>query len=305
MKKLYFLASALLFSAVASSQVLMEENFDSYADGDMLSVVGAANGWGEWSGGTGTAESCTVSAAIANSAPNSGNTSGANDGLWTWADISTGIIELNMSVYANAGGGAYLGLGDAGMNDQPHTIHVYSDSMIIFVDWANQVFLGSTGLSGDAWYDLKVVMNIDSSTTEFFINGVSTGTAACGFGGAGVGFGGIDFWGTAYDIFTQATPAGNLNFDDLSVVDITTLSVNELEVVTRAYPNPAVDGLTVSSSMPMSSIAIVDMSGRTISTTSVSGVETTVNVADLNAGVYYYTVTTENGNVVRNSFVKK
>ena len=39
---------------------LMSEDFEGYSDGDTLSVVGAANGWGEWSGGTGTSESCTV-----------------------------------------------------------------------------------------------------------------------------------------------------------------------------------------------------------------------------------------------------
>jgi hypothetical protein len=72
-----------------------------------------------------------------------------------------------------------------------------------------------------------------------------------------------------------------------------------------AYPNPASDVLNISIAEPMSTIAIVGMDGRTVLNTTVSGSETTVDVSSLLPGVYYYTIATENGNVVRNSFVKK
>lgn len=305
MKKIYILTFAVLGATFGYSQTLMSENFDSYANGDMLSVVGASNGWGEWSGGSGTAESCTVQSAVSKSAPNSGNTSGSNDGLWTWTDVTSGIVVLNMSVYANAGGGAYIGLGDSGMTDQPHTINVYSDTMIIFVDYANQALAGATGLSGDQWYDLTLVMDIDNSTSEFFINGQSTGTTACGFGGAGVGFGGIDFWGTNYDVFAGTQAPGNLNFDDLSVslttADVSALSLDQV----RVYPNPASDVLNFMIGSGAVNVSIVSLDGKVVSTTPVNGQEFSVNVSELTAGAYVYTVELESGIIVRNSFIKK
>jgi hypothetical protein len=83
------------------------------------------------------------------------------------------------------------------------------------------------------------------------------------------------------------------------------VSISLNEIASNAYPNPASDVLNISITEPMSSITVVGMDGRTVIATSVSGTETTVDVSKLVPGVYYYTVATENGNVTRNSFVKK
>ena len=81
------------------------------------------------------------------------------------------------------------------------------------------------------------------------------------------------------------------------------VSMNTIEA--NAYPNPASDVLNIAVAEPMSSVTVVGMDGRTVISSAVAGMETTVDVSPLLPGVYYYTVVTEKGNVVRNSFVKK
>lgn len=76
-------------------------------------------------------------------------------------------------------------------------------------------------------------------------------------------------------------------------------------ITAKVYPNPAADVLNISVAEPMASIELVGVDGRIVLNTSASGLETTVDVSGLRPGVYYYTITTENGNVARNSFVKK
>jgi hypothetical protein len=63
------------------------------------------------------------------------------------------------------------------------------------------------------------------------------------------------------------------------------------------YPNPATSTINVSSkSEPISLIEITDINGRIVSTRSFSGASTVeMNVSELNAGVYFVEVTSENG----------
>lgn len=94
--------------------------------------------------------------------------------------------------------------------------------------------------------------------------------------------------------------------DDITVTaEESSASLTESKLNLKAYPNPATDVLNISVAEPMSTIAVVGMDGRTVISTSVSGTATTVDVSSLVPGVYYYTVATEKGNVVRKSFVKK
>ena len=53
------------------------------------------------------------------------------------------------------------------------------------------------------------------------------------------------------------------------------------------------------------SVSIMGMDGKVISSESVNSNSIAVNVSDLVAGVYFYEVVAENGTVVRNTFVKK
>ena len=123
------LFTAFFVIPIICNAQFMSEDFDDYSNGDILSIVGASNGWSEWNGGSGTAESCTVSSLHAVSGLNSGQSIGGNWGLWTWTDISNGIINASMKLFVPVGTyGGYIGFGDASMTEQPHSINILGDS---------------------------------------------------------------------------------------------------------------------------------------------------------------------------------
>ena len=67
------------------------------------------------------------------------------------------------------------------------------------------------------------------------------------------------------------------------------------------FPNPATDVLNISSSEEVSSVSVLSLDGKVISTTN----EKQVDVSKLKAGVYIYEVTTAAGNKIINKFMKK
>ena len=93
--------------------------------------------------------------------------------------------------------------------------------------------------------------------------------------------------------------------DNISVTG--TLSNNEfLSSKFTTYPNPANNTVTVSSSenILLNEVVITDLNGRTISTTKMSNVaEAQINVADLNAGIYFMNITSDSGKAVK-KFIK-
>lgn len=82
-------------------------------------------------------------------------------------------------------------------------------------------------------------------------------------------------------------------------------SLTESSIEANAYPNPANSELTVSVKGNATSVSIISMDGKVVSTQDFVGAATTINVSELIAGVYFYEVTAEDGSVVRNTFVKK
>lgn len=314
MKKLYFLASALLFSAVAFSQsIIRSEDFEGYADGDLLSTVGASMGWGEWSGGSGTAESAVVTSVVSMSGGtlsgrsfNDGTTT--SDAIYSFPLQTTGDVSLKMDLYVDAGSlGGFIGLGDDNQPDgsySNHDIYMMGDTALYVTDSsAAPVYFGP--VTPGEWNSIEYRFNLDNGTCEFFLNGASVGTGTTDINEGG--FGSLDLWGNAIDLAAGALhPTGSYYFDNIQIVNnLGTASIDELKNSVNVYPNPAVDVLNISMAESMVSIAIIDMSGRTVSTIAVNGNESTLSIADLKAGVYTFAVTTENGNVVRNSFVKK
>ena len=290
MKKL-LLSAAFAVPFIYSAQ-LMSDDFDSYADGEMLSVVGAANGWGEWSGGSGTAESCTVSSMYAVSGTNSGKSMDGNDGLWTWADISTGKISFSANLYVPVGGaGGYIGVGDAAMSDQPHTINLLGDTLIIAVDYSGPTVIGQAAVTPGSWVNAKLILDMDNATSEFIVDGVSLGSAATTFGAAGVGFGGLDWWGTAYDPFTGNQAPGEYYFDDVMVAD-ENASIEELNPMSlNIAPNPSNGKFTVNFNdyaFDNAAMTITNMMGSVVYSEALSSVSnSTQNFdLDLNSGVY-------------------
>ena len=91
--------------------------------------------------------------------------------------------------------------------------------------------------------------------------------------------------------------------DDINVT--TTGGLEEEASIAKVFPNPATDELKVMSNVEATSVSIISMEGKVMTTVDMNGFGTTVNVSDLNTGVYFYELTTADGQVIRNTFVKK
>lgn len=94
-----------------------------------------------------------------------------------------------------------------------------------------------------------------------------------------------------------------------TTIDITvsgTVNIDEeQEIVTRIYPNPVIDNLTIEANSPITSIELWDASGKTVFSEKGEDIATkSISVADLAQGVYFVKVSTEKG-VETQKVVKK
>ena len=77
-----------------------------------------------------------------------------------------------------------------------------------------------------------------------------------------------------------------------------------LEVLS-AYPNPTTDVLNITLNENVSTVSILSLDGKVISTENVNANTASLNVSNLSTGIYFYEVITTEGNRLRNKFVKK
>ena len=90
--------------------------------------------------------------------------------------------------------------------------------------------------------------------------------------------------------------------DDFEVTTTGTVSVdNVLAGSFSVYPNPAKDILNISNSIgaEINSVTVSDINGRTVKQVAVNGVESQINIADLNAGVYFVNITSTEGSLTK------
>lgn len=95
----------------------------------------------------------------------------------------------------------------------------------------------------------------------------------------------------------------------IRVFDAAELGMNEETVVAgSAYPNPAVDVVTVAlDAEGVATLNVTDLAGRTVKSSSITLVngKATLNVADLNSGAYIFNVVLEDGKTSQFNVVKK
>jgi hypothetical protein len=290
MKKL-ILSAAIALPLMLNAQ-LMSENFDTYADGDILSIVGSSNGWGEWNGGSGTAESNTASSMFAFSGLNSGKAVGGNNGLWTWTDLTEGTLKFSMQLYVpDESNGAFIGLGDAAMTSQPNSINVLGDSLLFALDWGAQALIGSpVTIQSDSWIAIDFILDIDNQTAEFIVDGTSIGTGGTAFG-TSLGFGGINFWGEALNPFTGTQLPAEYYFDDLFIIDLLAGIEDENTSSMSISPNPSNGQFTISFNdydFDKANMTISSMTGAIVYSESLNSVSNTIQNfnLDLKSGLY-------------------
>ena len=291
---------------------IVSESFDSYNDGDMVSVVGVANGWGEWSG-TGN-ESCVVSTDEFVSSPHSGHV--VNDvniqtrATWTWPNRNSGRYAVEMSILIPASSeGGFIGFHDSLMTEQPHSISILGDSSLAFLDW-DAFSLVQTDIAPGMWHSIKVVFDLDNSTSEFIVDGTSIDIIGTSFGPT-IGLGGIEFWSYAYNPFTGQQPPGEYYIDDLNIQDeLATMGLGQdIKMAINMVPNPSSGQFTINFNdyaFDNAALTITNMMGSVVHSEELSAVtNTTKNFnLDLNSGVYIVRVADGNSELSTRIVIK-
>jgi hypothetical protein len=129
--------------------------------------------------------------------------------------------------------------------------------------------------------------------------------AAAGLLGRYVDISSVANMNNVYVAFRHHNCTDNFAFiiDDVKITNVAGVEENSMEV--SVYPNPATDVLNIQLAENASSVSVLGMDGKVISTQVVNANTATVNVSNLVSGVYFYEVVAENGTIVRNTFVKK
>ena len=92
--------------------------------------------------------------------------------------------------------------------------------------------------------------------------------------------------------------------DDISVVKTLSAGIVENEIISSVYPNPAIDVLNIEMKEVISTVSILSIDGKTISTQFVNDLSTSIDVQNLPAGLYSYQLETKSGMILINNFSK-
>ncbi|HRO75553.1 MAG TPA: T9SS type A sorting domain-containing protein [Crocinitomicaceae bacterium] len=149
-----------------------------------------------------------------------------------------------------------------------------------------------------AWAEWNAVSTATEATLATWQSTGSTGTINMA----------VIMFGTSLGNFYDDTPApvgSALVLDDVSF-SYTTVGLNEVSNATsKVYPNPTSDVLNIEVSKDAKSLNVYGIDGKVVLTTSLNGTQSTINVSNLNNGVYFYNITTIDGSVMNGSFIKE
>lgn len=102
-----------------------------------------------------------------------------------------------------------------------------------------------------------------------------------------------DEWVESFEFIAPGTTCCNI---------VSVLEQGKMEYT--LYPNPATEGLTIQSSLIVTSVEISDTTGRIVCTTQPNTTSVKVNIESLSTGCYFVVATTENGIIETLKFLK-
>jgi hypothetical protein len=99
---------------------------------------------------------------------------------------------------------------------------------------------------------------------------------------------------TAHTSFQEIAITSNLNnevwYDNFYLYKAATASINDLESNVNVYPNPVENTLNVSAAVVIDAVSIFDLTGREVLRAKPNATAFSLDVADLNKGLYLVTV---------------
>lgn len=267
MKHLLFPAIIALPTLAFGQTVIIAEDFDSYANGNLLAQT-AGLPWSTWSGAPGSAEDTNISNEQANSGTLSAKFAGAaaggpSDMVLRLGDRTSGSYALSFNMFVTAGSGAYF-------NIQHNEIigagswmieMTFKPTGVIDLVVGNTVVANGAFPSGE-WFNVSMIFDLDQQQASMLVNGTTQHSWSTSTPGPNR-LGALNIF--AYAGGAPAVP--NYYLDDVLFVDITGVSVNELtKPQLTIYPNPTSDVVNVefTGSGNTAIATVLDLSGRAV-----------------------------------------
>jgi len=99
---------------------------------------------------------------------------------------------------------------------------------------------------------------------------------------------------------------GDFYFDNIYFYNDTNTGISNVGAENKItlYPNPVKDNLTVSASSEIAQILVSNLVGQTVKSTTVNGLEQSIDLSDVSAGNYIVTIKLANGQLSNQKFVK-
>lgn len=116
------------------------------------------------------------------------------------------------------------------------------------------------------------------------------------------------FLGNGYANANPPTNSGTWSNISITLNGVTETTASSASFVSNSisvYPNPATSVVNLSSKdgLIFENVTIVDVNGRTVKTVAVNQTQSQINVSDLNSGIYFLNIETNEGSTVK-KFIK-
>ncbi|MEX1131956.1 MAG: T9SS type A sorting domain-containing protein [Flavobacteriales bacterium] len=267
MKKFLHATLIAVLPGFAFGQTLIfEEDFDSYANGNLLAQT-AGLPWTTWSDTPGTAEDTPISNEQALSGTLSAKFSGAaaggpTDMVLRLGDRTSGSYLLGWSMYIPAGFGGYFNL----QHNEVIGAGSWMMDVTLLPDNTVEFLVGGITTTGtydsDTWFDVIMTIDLDQQTGFIGVGENALHTWQTSIPGPSR-LGAVNFF--AYAGGAPAVPS--FYIDDVAFLDVGSVGVDEVRLEqVGIYPNPTTDLLTVelSGQAPSAIASLVDLTGRVV-----------------------------------------
>ena len=273
MKKILLSFGFLGLIASASAQNVVNGNFEATATPLLPGIATDCSGWGQ---GLYTIETAAPFAGLQSAKLMSIVDAMVASVIQSPSDTIPGILqqEINGS-FTNAGSQPL-------MFSEKHVV-VMGDTSVVFAQFSDTMGAGPNddvvmfqayGLyagTSNTWTTVSIPFQQFGMGTANRLNIIACTSAAYLFG-AGSGLPGTQLW-----------------LDNVSIG--ATSSITELNTEINVYPNPSSDIVNFEASEAISSVVLVGMDGKFAASTT----ESSMNIATLPNGIYFYTLTTVSG----------
>ena len=169
--------------------------------------------------------------------------------------------------------------------------------------WVAQAYTGPI-FTGDMTYvpgtSSVVAVGFDNANASANGTAYSLDDGATWTAGDAVGHLQVEFFNTTTGFTggfnTSATVGGIAKYTG------TALPVKSFEAIGfSVYPNPVNDSFTIqnANNIAISGLTISDINGRTVKTLNVNAIENQINISDLNSGIYFLNITSDQGSAAK------